>query len=459
MRQNTRQLAFDRGDEGEFSLDLGEGSEACPPPLQVRALAQDQMEEVVAASNMRRALKRVRANKGGPGVDRMTVDELAGHLREAWPRIKQSLLEGSYRPQVVKRVEIPKPGGGVRKLGIPTVLDRLIQQALLQVLSPMYEPTFSEHSYGFRPGRSAHQAVKSARRFVASGRKWVVDLDLEKFFDRVHHDVLMGLLRRRIIDRRVLSLIRRYLQAGVLCNGVVTDRREGTPQGGPLSPLLANVLLNEWDQELERRGHCFCRYADDCSIYVGSRRAGRRVMASVIGFLERKLRLRVNRDKSAVARPWHRKFLGYRIIVRREARLTIAPDRLRDARGKSRRLTQRNRGVSIEQVLRELRTFTDGWVTYFRHAQSPFPFARLDKWIRRRLRCYIWKQWKAPLKRARELLKAGVDSHMAWGMAHIGPGPWRAARSTPIHKALPIQALKELGYHSLLERYHALNAA
>jgi len=463
MVQKTRrtrlsaQLAFDLGEGDESRPKPGEGYEACPPPSDVGALAPSLMEAVVAAENMRQALKRVRANKGSPGVDGMTVDELAGYLMVAWGQVRQLLLEGRYRPQPVKRVEIPKPGGGTRQLGVPTVLDRLIQQALLQVLSPLYEPTFSPHSYGFRPGKSSHQAVDEARGYVAAGKKWVVDLDLEKFFDRVSHDVLMGLVRRGIGDRRVLRLIRRYLQAGVMLNGVVTERHEGTPQGGPLSPLLANVMLHELDKELERRGHCFCRYADDCNIYVGSRRACLRVMGWVTRFVERRLHLRVNRDKSAVARPWQRKFLGYRIISQREVRLTIAPESLERAKHKVRELTSRSRGVSVERMLRELRTFTDGWVTYFCHASASL-FRDLDGWLRRRVRCFVWKQWKKPRKRARELIRAGVEAHTAWGMAYDGPGLWRAAASPPLNKALSNARLAQLGYHSLLARYEALTA-
>ena len=464
MRQKTRrtqtsaQLAFTLGDDGDFRRGREEGHEACPPPSDVGALAPGLMEAVVAADNMRQALKRVRANKGSPGVDGMTVDELVDYLKVAWPQVRQSLLEGIYRPQPVKRVDIPKPGGGTRQLGVPTVLDRLLQQAVLQVLSPLYEPTFSPHSYGFRPGKSAHQAVDAARGHVASGKKWVVDLDLEKFFDRVCHDVLMGLIRRRIKDRRVLRLIRRYLQAGVMLDGVVVERYEGTPQGGPLSPLLANIILNELDKELERRGHCFCRYADDCNIYVGSRRAGLRVMGWVTEFVERRLRLRVNRDKSAVARPWLRKFLGYRIILQRAVGLTIAPESLERAKHKVRALTSRSRGVSVERMLRELRTFTDGWVTYFRYASARL-FKHLDRWIRRRVRCFVWKQWKKPRKRARELIRAGVEEHTAWGMAYDGPGLWRATKSPPLNSALSNARLNELGYHSLLERHKALAAA
>jgi RNA-directed DNA polymerase len=333
MRQNTRQLAFDWGEAGEAQPGPSGGSPPSPALNPMGTLAQSLLEAVVAADNMRQALKRVRANKGSPGTDGMTVQQLPAFLQAHWPRLKQELLDGTYRPQPVKRVEIPKPDGGVRQLGIPTVVDRLIQQAILQVLDRLYDPAFSSHSYGFRPGKSAYQALEAAREYVASGKEWVVDLDLEKFFDRVNHDLLMGRLAKRIGDKRLLRLLRRYLEAGVMINGVVVEREEGTPQGGPLSPLLANILLDELDRELERRGHCFCRYADDCNIYVQSQRGGERVMASVTRFLETKLRLKVNRDKSAVARPSQRKFLGYRILGRAEkARLGIAPKSVRRAK-------------------------------------------------------------------------------------------------------------------------------
>lgn len=467
MRRNTRrtyasaQLAFDWGAAGAAQPSPDEGPEACPAPPRPAALAPAAglMEAVVAAPNMRQALKRVKSNQGSPGVDGMTVRELAGYLREHWSRLRQELLEGRYQPQPVRRVEIPKPGGGVRQLGIPTVLDRLLQQALLQVLSPLYEPTFSSHSYGFRPGKSALQALAAAREHVAAGHTWVVDLDLEKFFDRVNHDLLMGKLAQRLEDRRVLRLIRRYLQAGVMLQGVVMERHEGTPQGGPLSPLLANILLHDLDRELERRGHRFCRYADDCNIYVRSRRAGERVLASVRGFLERKLRLRVNEAKSAVARPRERKFLGYRIIRQRgEARLNVAPASLKRAQDTIRAITKRHRGVSVERMLRELATFTDGWMGYFWQARTPSIFQHLDEWARRRVRCFIWKQWKTRRHRAQELLRAGIGPWLAWGTAYDGPGLWRAAGSPALTQALTNARLKQLGYHSLHERYLALAA-
>jgi RNA-directed DNA polymerase len=414
------------------------------------------MEEVVSGPNLRRALKRVQANKGSPGVDGMTVQELPDHLRQEWPRLKEQLLAGSYRSQPVRRVELPKPDGGVRQLGIPTVVDRFIQQAVLQVLDPLYDPTFSSHSYGFRVGKSAHQAVAQAKAYVEAGAGWVVDLDLEKFFDRVNHDLLMGRLAKRIGDKRLLRVIRRYLEAGVLLNGVVVERVEGTPQGGPLSPLLANILLDDLDRELQRRGHRFVRYADDCDIYVRSQRAGERVKASITRFLAEKLHLKVNEAKSAVARPRERSFLGLRIRGGKEARLSIAPESLKRAKDTIRRLTKRNRGVSLGRVLEEQRRFTNGWVGYFWYSRTPSVFQRLDGWIRRRLRCYQWKQWKRPQTRGRELRKRGIGPWLAWGTAYDGPGLWRAAGSPALTQALSNQRLASLGFHSLYERYQAL---
>jgi RNA-directed DNA polymerase len=424
-------------------------------------LAQTVMEEVVEAANLRRALKRVRSNKGSPGVDGMTVRELPAYLREEWPRLKEELLGGTYRPQPVKRVEIPKPGGGLRALGIPTVVDRFIQQAILQVLAPVYDPTFSPASYGFRPGKSAHQALEAGRQHVASGRIWVVDLDLETFFDRVNHDVLLGRLAQRIGDPRVLRVIRRYLEAGVLADGVVIDRHEGTPQGGPASPLLANILLDELDRELERRGHAFCRYADDVQIYVRSQRAGERVLASVARFLERRLRLTVNHAKSAVARSGERTFLGYRIRGRAQAHLGIAPESVKRAKAAMRRITKRNRGVSFGRVVTELGAFTDGWVSYFWRARTPSTFEKLDQWIRWRLRCYLWKQWKTPQRRAHALrtLRPTRASPQEPGLPPgTGGGLGRAAGSPALKQALSNDTLRHLGFHSLHERYLALAA-
>ena len=448
------QLAFGWGATGEARSGPDEESKPGAAPIRAGALAQSVMEEVVEAANLRQALKRVRSNKGSPGVDGMTTTELSAYLKEAWPRLKEELLTGTYRPQPVTRVEIPKPGGGVRALGIPTVVDRFIQQAILQVLTPVYDPTFSSSSYGFRPGKSAHQALEAGRQHVASGRTWVVDLDLEKFFDRVNHDILLGRLARRIGDPRVLRVMRRYLEAGVLADGVVLERHEGTCQGGPLSPLLANILLDELDRELERRGHAFCRYADDVQIYVQSQRAGERVLASVARFLERTLRLQVNHAKSAVAWTRDRTVLGYRIRGRARPYLAIAPESITRAKTIMRRITKRNRGVSFDRVLRDLRTFTDGWVGYFWRAQTPSTFLKLDQGIRWRLRCYQWKQGKTPQRRA-QALRAVTPP----GTRPVtGGGPWRAAGSTVVKHALSNATLRELGFHSLHARYIALAA-
>jgi RNA-directed DNA polymerase len=418
-------------------------------------LAQGLMEAVVAADNMRQALKRVRENKGAPGVDGMTVEELGAHLKAEWPRLKEALLEGTYKPQAVRRVEIPKSDGGMRQLGIPTVVDRLIQQAILQVLNPLYDPTFSESSYGFRPKRSAHQAVRQAGKLIGEGNEWVVDIDLEAFFDRVNHDILMSRLARRIGDKQLLRLVRRYLQAGMMVNGVVMERREGTPQGGPLSPLLANILLDELDRELERRGHKFCRYADDCNIYVRSQRAGERVMGSVSRFLEKRLRLRVNRAKSKVDRASERSFLGFRILGGGEKQLRIAPESLERFKDRVRRITGRNRGVSLGNVLEELGRYTDGWLGYYWVTHTPPFYKTLDGWIRRRIRCFLWIQWENAKNRTRHLLAAGVRRKLACGLPYAG-GPWRIARAEAMHVTLPNAKLRAMGFHSLHEKYQAL---
>jgi len=460
MRRKTEssneQTAFMWEEAGEALPETTKGPEPSLAADRERALTESLMEAVVAADNMRRALKRVKANKGSPGIDGMKVSEMTDYLREHWPRICSELLEGAYRPQPVKRVEIPKPDGGVRQLGIPTVVDRLIQQAILQVMDPLYDPGFSPSSYGFRPGKSAHQALEAAKGHVAEGRDWVVDLDLEKFFDRVNHDLLMGRLAKGIADKRLLRLIRRYLEAGIMLNGVVVEREEGTPQGGPLSPLLANILLDDLDKELERRGQAFCRYADDCNIYVRSHRAGERVMASVTRYLETKLKLKVNQQKSAVDRPFRRKFLGFSIRKRNgETALSIAPKSKKRFMDNVRRITKRNRGVSLVRVISELRTYTDGWVAYFWQARTPSVFNRYDEWIRRRLRCYQWKLWKRPKNRGRQLRKAGIGPWLAWGVAYNGQGPWRIAGCPAMTRALPNEKLRQFGYHSLYERYLA----
>ena len=414
------------------------------------------MDEVVGRENMMAAYTRVVRNRGAAGVDGLTVDDLAEHCRVHWPRIREELLEGRYRPDPVRRVTIPKPGGGERTLGIPTVLDRMIQQALLQVLQPIFDPLFSPDSYGFRPGRSTHDAVLRARVHVRAGHRWVVDLDLEKFFDRVNHDVLMSRVARRVDDRRVLRLIRRYLQAGVLEGGVVSPRREGTPQGGPLSPLLSNILLDEWDKELERRGHRFVRYADDCQIYVRSASAGQRVLASVTRFLEGRLRLRVNRAKSAVARPWERTFLGYGFTAHIETRLTVPRESIARLKGKLRVLWRRGRGRPIRRVIAELTPIIRGWVAYFRHSDVRGVFEALDGWLRRRLRLILWRQWKHPRTRASRLLRLGLDRHRAFRSSCNGRGPWWNAGASHMNQAVPTRLLRRLGLVSCLDEYHRL---
>ncbi len=388
----------------------------------------------------------VRRNKGSPGIDGMTVEELERHLSEHWQAIRGQLLAGSYRPSAVKQQLIPKSGGGMRHLGIPTVLDRFVQQLLLQVLQPMFDPTFSEHSHGFRPGRRAHDAVREAQQYVQDGRRWVVDVDLERFFDRVNHDVLMGKLQNRIGDRRVLRIIRRYLEAGIMADGVVVERHEGTPQGGPLSPLLANVLLDEVDKELERRGHCFVRYADDCNVYMRSRRAGERVLAALREKYA-KLRLRVNEEKSAVARVWDRKFLGYSFWVAkgRVVKLRVAAKALGEMKQRVRSITRRNGGRSTEQVARELGAYLRGWREYFKLADTPEIFADLEGWIHRRLRAMQLKQWKRGRATLRELRARGLPEWLAQKGAGHARRWWYAAALGAMHTALPGTYFERLG--------------
>jgi RNA-directed DNA polymerase len=414
------------------------------------------MEAVVARENLLDAYSQVMSNKGAAGVDGMPVEQLKLYLQEHWARIKESLLNGTYRPQAVRCVEIPKPNGGGRQLGIPTVLDRLIQQALHQVLSPLFEPDFSESSYGFRPGRSAHQAVLAAREYAAQGRRWVVDLDLEKFFDRVNHDVLMSRLARRVSDKRVLGLIRRYLQAGMMTGGIVSQRVEGTPQGGPLSPLLSNILLDELDKELERRGHKFCRYADDCNIYVRSKEAGERVMKSVTEFLSERLRLKVNAEKSAVARPWERKFLGYSMTWHKQPRLKVAPESVRRLKAKVRTILREGRGRSLSKVVEDLNRLLRGWVQYFRLAEVKGVFDELDGWLRRKLRCLLWRQWKRPFTRAKSLMKRGLEKLRAWRSATNGRGAWWNAGASHMNEAFPKSYFDRQGLISLLDQLRNL---
>jgi len=420
-----------------------------------RALTSTLMEQVCQPANLNRAYARVKANKGAPGADGMTVGQLAGWIRQHKQELIASLLEGNYQPQPVRGVQIPKPGGGMRQLGIPTVVDRLVQQAMRQVLEGILDPTFSEFSYGFRPGRSAHEALRKAKEFVAGGRNIVVDIDLEQFFDRVNHDVLMNRLGRHVNDKRILKIIGRFLRAGMMSNGVCIDREQGTPQGGPLSPLLANLLLDDLDKELEHRGHCFCRYADDCNIYVQSRKAGERVMAGVTRLLEQKLRLRVNRDKSAVAPVRERKFLGHRLLP--EGHMGIAPQSLARAKERVRQITRRSRGVSMEQVIGELNTFLTGWVTYFRFAECKSLLREMDGWVRRKLRCLRLKQCRFMQPIANWLQKLGVPRRRAWLLAQSGKGWWRLSGSPPATEGMSVRWFDSLGLISLTTRYAQLN--
>jgi RNA-directed DNA polymerase len=414
---------------------------------------QQLIEAAVERENMLAAWRRVRANKGAPGVDDMTVDALWPWLQANWPRIKAQLLKGTYQPAPVRKVEIPKPGGkGKRQLGIPTALDRLIQQALHQVLQPIFDGDFSENSYGFRPNRSAHGAVKQARRHVSDGRRWVVDMDLEKFFDRVNHDMLMSRVARKVEDKRVLRLIRRYLQAGVMDDGLVLPRTEGTPQGGPLSPLLSNILLDDLDKELERRGHTFCRYADDCNIYVRTRRSGERVLDSVTRFLKQRLKLYVNRTKSAVGRPWERKFLGFSLTWHKKPRLRVSLESDRRFRGALRQSFRRGRGRNLVRfIVEELGPKLRGWVNYFRISEVKGVFEKLDQWIRRRLRNIIWRQWKRPRTRRKRLMQRGLDETCASRSAYNGRGPWWNSGASHMNRAFPKRYFDGCGLVTLLD--------
>jgi RNA-directed DNA polymerase len=417
------------------------------------------MEEVLQRENLFRALKRVRTNEGAPGVDGMSVHQLPEYLREYWPSIRQQLLSMEYVPKPVRVVHIPKPDGGTRMLGIPTVLDRLIQQAVLQVIGLIFDFGFSESSYGFRPGRSALQAVEQAREYMADGYRWVVDLDLEKFFDRVNHDILMSRVARKIKDKRLLKLIRRYLQAGLMLDGVVSSRQSGTPQGGPLSPLLSNVLLDDLDRELERRGHRFCRYADDCNIYVRSERAGQRVMASITDFLERKLKLRVNREKSAVARPWKRKFLGYTVTMHKKPLLKPAPESVKRAKVKIRRITKSGKGRNLLRVIETLNRFLRGWFGYYRMSEVKQTFELMDQWVRHRLRKILWQQWKTPKNRAKMLHRFGIWPEKAKRATSNGRGPWWNAGSPQVNAAITNKRLSEWGLKSLRRMQDELTRA
>jgi RNA-directed DNA polymerase len=409
------------------------------------------MEEVCERENLKEALRQVKANKGSAGIDRMTVGQLSDYLKQHWPEIREQLLNGTYEPKPVRRVEIPKPDGGVRKLGIPTVLDRLIQQSVMQVLQRSWDRTFSDGSYGFRPGRSAHQAVAQAQQYIAKGYGWVVDLDLEKFFDRVNHDKLMGSIAKRIEDKRVLKLIRAFLNAGVMENGLVSPSVEGTPQGGPLSPLLSNLVLDELDRELERRGLRFVRYADDCNIYVRSERAGQRVMKSITRFIAQKLKLKVNEAKSAVARPQERKFLGFSFSAGTDVKRVIAPKALDRFKQRIREITRRAKGVSIETTIEELAPYMRGWRSYFGFCETPWVLVSLTRWVRLRLRAALWRQWKTPRRRRATLLELGVRPRLASNTAASGLGPWYLARAKALSVGLSNAYFKSLGLPSLIE--------
>lgn len=416
----------------------------------------DLMEAVVERGNLWKAYERVLRNKGAAGVDGIGRSEFKAHLQRHWPTIKTKLLAGEYIPQPVRRVDLPKPQGGVRTLGIPTLTDRLIQHALDQVLQPLFEPGFSESSYGFRAGKSAHQAVEAARAYAADGYRWVVDMDLEQFFDRVNHDLLMGKLAAQVGDRRVLKLIRRYLEAGLMADGVVSSRREGTPQGGPLSPLLSNILLTELDRELASRGHRFCRFADDCNVYVKSEAAGRRVLASLSRFVGERLKLKVNAAKSAVDRPWKRQFLGYSLSWHKASRLRIAPASRTRFVDKVREILCGAQGRSLAYTIEALNPLLRGWAAYFRLTAAKRPLEVLDGWIRRKLRCILWRQWKRFYTRARQLMRAGLKEERAWRSATNGRGPWWNSGASHMNAAFPKGFFDRMGLVSLLDTVRRL---
>jgi RNA-directed DNA polymerase len=454
-------------DQREMNLGIGAESEALSAAAQATevraakaclerpAVAGPSMEAVVERENLKKALAQVKRNKGAPGIDGMTVEDLGPYLKEHWLTIRAQLLEGTYKPQPVRRVEIPKASGGLRPLGIPPVLDRFIQQAVMQVLQADWDGTFSETSFGFRPGRSAHQAVERAQAYIASGHAVVVDLDLEKFFDRVNHDILMGLVAKRVADKHLLRLIRAFLNAGVMEGGLVSPTEEGMPQGGPLSPLLSNLMLDVLDKELEKRGHRFVRYADDCNIYVRSQRAGERVLAGIERFLEKRLKLKINKAKSAVAKPSVRKSLGFSFTGGKEPRRRVAPQAIARFKAKVRELTRRTCGKSLAQIVKELSVYLVGWRGYFGFCQTPSVLRKLDRWLRRRLRAIAWKQWKRGDTRFAELRRRGVGRDLAAQTAGSPHGPWRLANSPALTIALPTAFFASLGLASVAEKRHA----
>lgn len=417
------------------------------------------IERMVRSENLLKAYQRVKSNGGAPGIDGMTVGELGDCIRQEISHIRETLLTGSYQPKPVRRMEIPKPGGGFRSLGIPTAFDRWIQQALLQVLTPLFDPGFSEWSFGFRPGRGTHGAILQAREHIRAGYRWVVDVDLAQFFDRVNHDVLMARVARKVKDKRAFLLIRRYLQAGVLEGGLTSPTLEGTPQGGPLSPLLSNIMLDDLDQELEKRGHRFCRYADDANVYVRSRRAGERLMASMTRFLSRRLKLQVNREKSAVDRPWRRQFLGYSVTAHREVKLRVAPDRERRLKLRTRQELRTGRGRSVVDTLRVLAPKIRGWVGYYRLCEVKAAFERLDEWLRRRIRALYWRHWKRPRNRERQLILRGLEPERARRSAWNGRGPWWNAGAPHVNQAIPTRTMRDLGLVSFLEEFQRITSS
>jgi RNA-directed DNA polymerase len=456
MRQKNTQIILDFHSEptGEARQVRGEATESLPTVRAPESPASTNqlMEEVCEWENLKQALQQVKANKGSPGIDGMTVEELPGYLQQHWPVIREQLWNGTYEPKPVRRVEIEKPdGGGMRKLGIPTVLDRFVQQAVMQVLQRQWDPTFSDHSYGFRPGRSAHQAVAQAQKHIAAGYSWVVDLDLEKFFDRVNHDKLMGQIAKRVEDKRLRKLIRAFLNAGVMENGLVSPSVEGTPQGGPLSPLLSNLVLDELDRELERRGHRYVRYADDSNIYVRSEQAGRRVMESITRFITHNLKLKVNETKSAVARPQERKFLGFSFTAGPEVKRVIAPKALDRFQRRIREITRRAKGVSIQKTIEELASYMRGWRGYFGFCETPVVLEYLTRWVRLRLRAALWRQWKTPRRRRAALLALGVRPRLAKNTAGSGRGPWYLAKSKALSVGLSNAYFRSLGLPTLID--------
>jgi len=449
-QKNQYRVAFPEESRGAAPMASVGGTESELAKRKAESPATEQwMEEVCERENCKQALPRVKANKGSPGIDGMTVDQLSGHLKEHWPAIREQLSSGSYTPQPVRRVEIAKPDGGVRQLGIPTVLDRFIQQAVMQILQRSWDGTFSEHRHGFGPKRSAHQAVEQAQQYQTEGYRWVVDVDLEKFFDRFNHDRLLAKIAERVSDKRLLRRIGAFLRAGAMENGLVSPAEEGTPQGGPLSPVLSNIVLNELDQELERRGQRFTRDADDGNIYVRSRRAGEPVMSSVTRLLTTKLKLRDNSEKSAVARPWERKFLGFSFPNHKPPKRRLAPKAVARFKERVRELTSRTLGISLGRMVQDLAEYLRGWIGYFGRCETPEVLDKLEKWLRRRLRSMVWKQWKRGTTRYRELRKRGIAAQDAAKTAGSSDGPWHLANTPALKIALPNAYFASLGLPEL----------